>query len=133
MANYHEYCVRECTDPAEVGVSLGHVGHVDEETRICIALGGPRINLDLHPSCQDSNWISLTPACTKELYELLGTLKHVWAVAGALSAPACVICGRSAQVALEMTEGFPMVNYCGTHALMAAARGLRGDKGQEPE
>lgn len=69
MANYHEISVRECTKSGEVGLSFGEAPNGEE--RICIALGGPRINPYLTNEWEEANWISLSEECAITLYDLL--------------------------------------------------------------
>jgi hypothetical protein len=91
MANYYDFSVVDVTDPDCVGVSTGD--GPNDSPRICISLEGAPINshiVDRVVSIDSStwapdgrtwvdvNWRALTLTCAKELYELLGSLKHLW-------------------------------------------------------
>ena len=76
MANYHEYAVREVTDPEAIGVGVGDAP--DGSVRVCISLEGTPINPGLAPEWQGINWASLTPACARTLFEALEVTRHLW-------------------------------------------------------
>ena len=76
MANYHEYAVREVTDADHVGTGTGT--DADGKERVVVSLDGKPINPELGQEWQKINWTSLTPACAKRLYELLGSMRHIW-------------------------------------------------------
>lgn len=81
MANWYEWSVLEVTDTDLVCVGTGYTPALREHNRalrICVSLTGDDINQDIADSAKDEHWVSMTPACAKELYELLGTLKHLW-------------------------------------------------------
>lgn len=73
MANYHEYSTRECTKQSEVG--LGYGSTPDGEPRVCVALGGDRINPEMEDGWGSSGWISMTDDVAAHLHELLS--QHV--------------------------------------------------------
>jgi len=91
MANYYEFSIADVTNPDCVGVSVGD--DPNDSPRICVSLEGTPINtqivdrvVDIDGSAwspngrtwADVNWRALTLTCAKELYELLGSLKHLW-------------------------------------------------------
>lgn len=67
--NYHECSIRECTDTNQVG--LGYGDTPDGESRVCVSLGGPKINPSLPDGWEEIGWISMTEECAVHLYELL--------------------------------------------------------------
>lgn len=75
MANYHEWSHLEVVEESGVGVGTGDSGG---EPRICVSLEGVEINAQLASSTKALNWVSLTPACAKELYEQLTLVSHFW-------------------------------------------------------
>lgn len=72
MANYHDYSRLEVADPDDIGVGTGDT---EGGPRICVSLTGTKINTHL---LTEVYWVSLTPECAKELYELLTIVSHIW-------------------------------------------------------
>lgn len=73
MANYHDCCVRECTDSDLIGVGLGDTEEGEE--RICISFEGEE--LEISERWKKINWTSLNYECAKALYENLQSLSYL--------------------------------------------------------
>lgn len=85
MANGHEYCLTEVTDPTEIGVCIGDTtsGRLSDgpmgEERICIGLPTKDIQWSEDDKPEDwGNQISFKPECILQLVRLLETIRHLW-------------------------------------------------------
>ena len=80
MANYHENCVREQTDPWETAVGTGDTPSGEE--RICVCLAGDPINAHLLEDetghWEKQQWTSLSMKAARSLWRQLDGLKHLW-------------------------------------------------------